>query len=51
MLIARLRELIENACWTKVLDWTHVLANRLGVEHTPAALGQKHQAEYILAVT
>src|SRR5580704_15971907 len=43
VLIAGLCEPIEEARRTAILDWTHVLADRLGVEHTAAALGQQHQ--------
>jgi hypothetical protein len=48
--IVGLGEPIENPCWTMILDWTHVLADRLGVEHAVVAFGQQHQPEDFLAV-
>lgn len=50
MLIGGLRELIEDARWTMILGGTHVLTNRLGVEHAITTLRQEHETEHLLTV-
>jgi len=50
MFIAWLSELIEDACGTAILGGAHILANRLGIEHTITTLGQQHKTEHLLTI-
>ena len=50
VLIAGLGELIEDARGTAILGGTHVLTDRLGVEHAVTTLRQQHETEHLPTV-
>ena len=50
MVVARCAQQVEDARGATILDRPHVLADRLRVEETLLALGEKHEAKYLIAL-